>query len=53
VTQPQAGKSRPSTTLEAMVKRDRDRQRFNSRHTHYTPEYQAWLKRQAKKGRNR
>jgi hypothetical protein len=35
-----------------MVERDRDKLRRNSRHTNFTPEYQAWLARQAKKGRN-
>lgn len=53
MTQPQPGRSRPPTTLQKMVQRDRDRQRLDSRHTNFTPEYQAWLKRQAKKGRNR
>lgn len=44
---------RPATTLDKIVEKDREKLRRNSRHTHFTAEYTAWLKRQAKKGRNR
>lgn len=43
---------RPATTLDKIVEKDREKLRTNSRHTHFTAEYTAWLKRQAKKGRN-
>lgn len=53
MSRPRTERSRPAPTLERMVERDDKRLRTNSRHTHFTPEYTAWLKRQAKKGRNR
>lgn len=53
MSQPRVEKARPAETLAQRVERDDRKLRLNSRHTRFTPEYQAWLKRQAKKGRNR
>lgn len=45
---------RPASSLADIIERDDRKLRSNTRHTNFTPEYQAWLKRQRRKkqGRN-
>lgn len=43
---------RPARTAAEIAERDDKRRRFAPKTTRFTPEYEAWLDRQVKKGRN-